>query len=471
MNIYKNPDFAGLNKSQKKVAYYASKNKNIFIEGVAGTGKTFLLKTLKKITNKNVELYATSGIASINLGGVTISSSYGLKLGTYEKSDREIISSLFKYSKKQIENTIVVIDEIGLLSTEQFRQIDVALRARGNSKEFLGGFQVILAGDFRQMPSISWGESLEESQYLNNFLNIELIENVRQKEDVPFFNILQKVRNEGITNEVKDFISKNHNPCIEQGITIVATRQLMDDLNGAVMPPKNQDIKIYNCDLSDENRLYDTVKLWAGMPVIICKTSYNGGYYNGDTGIVVSVNGNYDRVSVKLDRTGETVYVDFFEKEIKKEKFKMFYEYKKNEKKIISKRTLVINNSSYIDDWDLCRSDEDLYESVMDEYPDEVQNIFNDSLYYFPFRTGEKIRIINDVKKYNFMPILPANFLSIRRCQGLTLTKGILHESILNAEKYNSKDAVNIQYVALSRFEKTAQFNFKTKKEKLTIWV
>lgn len=471
MKTILHPEFAGLTKSQKKVAYYATKKQNIFIEGVAGTGKTFLLKSLEKLTGKNVELYATSGIASINLGGYTISSSNGLKLKTYEKTDKEIKDSLYKNSKEYLKNTIVVIDEIGLLSTEQFRQIDVALRARGNSKEFLGGFQVILAGDFRQMPSINWGESLENSDYINKFLKIELIENVRQKDDVPFFNILQKVRTEGITNEVKEFICKNHNPEINQGITIVATRQLMDELNSSVIPPDDAQTKIYECDLNDDDRLYDSVKLWVGMPVMICKTSYNRGYYNGDTGIIVSFDEDDNEILVKLDRTGQNVWIEFFETEISKEKFKILYEYKKNEPNIISKRTLLINNTSYIDDWDLCRSDEDKYDSLMETLPDDIQEIFNNNLYYWPFRTGEKIRIIIDKKKYNFMPILPANFLSIRRCQGLTLTKGILHESILYAEKYNSKDAINIQYVALSRFEKTNQFNFKTNKKKLEVWI
>jgi hypothetical protein len=75
-------------------------------------------------------------------------------------------------------------------------------------------------------------------------------------------------------------------------------------------------------------------------------------------------------------------------------------------------------------------------------------------------------KVLIKTNYYDYMPILPANYLSIRRCQGLTLTKGILHESILNADLYNSKDRVNIQYVALSRFEKINQVREKTKTKK-----
>lgn len=446
-----------LTKSQKKVAYYAAKNKNLFIEGVAGTGKTFLLKSLQKLTKKNVELYATSGIASINLGGYTISSHNGLKLKCYKKTDEEIKASFVKNSKKYVENTIIIIDEIGLLSTEQFRQIDIALRARGYSKKFLGGFQVILAGDFRQMPSIDWGETLENSNYLKSFLKIELVENVRQKNDVPFFNILQEVRTEGITNKVAAFICDNHNPNIKEGITIVATRQLMDELNNKISAPNNAETKIYKCNINDENRLYDKIKLWVGMPIIICRTSYQRGYFNGDTGRVVEFDEYDNEVLIKLDRTGYNVWVQFEKIEfIKKEKFRIEFFYGNDGK--IKQRRLIIKNESYMDNWEI---DEDLNENIILNFPKEVQNILNNYSYYKPEKKGEKYLIVEDKECYSLMPLLPAHFLSIRRCQGLTLTNGILHESILNAFKYNNKDAINIQYVALSRFEKISQLHME----------
>ena len=59
------------------------------------------------------------------------------------------------------------------------------------------------------MPHIGWGKNLKDSSMLDNFKIIELVENVRQKEDVPFLYILNKVRENGFTNEVINFIGKN----------------------------------------------------------------------------------------------------------------------------------------------------------------------------------------------------------------------------------------------------------------------
>lgn len=417
-----------LTKSQKFVCLKVKQQKNIFIQGVAGTGKTYLLKKIEEITGRPVMLFATSGLASVNLGGSTISSYNGLCLGMYDKTKEEI-KELNSY--KWYLNTIIVIDEVGFLSEEQFNQIDYALRCRGNRNEFCGGFQVILAGDFRQMPHIGWGKSLEKSEILNQFQKIELIENVRQSEDVPFFKILNKVRGNGFTNEVKNFICENQNTEINEGIQIVATRQLMDELNNKLTPPKDAVVYKYECDPFHTERLYDEIKLWEGMPVIITRNNNSKGYYNGDTGIITKIDENDKEVLVRLDRTSEEVWVSFQdEKYLSQEKKELFI-------------TSIFEN---------------YFET--DYYKCYNFNCLITNKEHLLLNKKNKVVLIK-TNYYDYMPILPANYLSIRRCQGLTLTKGILHESILNADLYNSKDRVNIQYVALSRFEKINQVHVK----------
>lgn len=448
-----------LTKSQKFVCLKVKQKKNIFIEGVAGTGKTFLLKNLEQLTGKKVRLYATSGLASVNLEGYTISSNNGLKLGLYDLS-KDQIKNLNDY-KWDIE-TIIVIDEVGFLSEEQFEQIDFALRCRGNRNEFCGGFQIILAGDFRQMPHIGWGKSLEKSSFMDKFYKIELIENVRQKEDAPFFNILNKVRKNGFTNEILNFIEKNHNPKINEGIQIVATRQLMDELNNNLKPPKDTDVYEYECDLKHSDRLYDKIKLWEGMPVIITRNNTREGYYNGDTGIIVRIDENDDEVLVKLDRNKEEVWVSFVEENYETNEIE-FFKFSKIEYKYVE---------YYDEDWGEWRKSRELFcffknkeGKIFDFNSFKIQKL----KLSIESKKFQKVEIC-EKKYYDYMPILPANYLSIRRCQGLTLSNGILHESILNADLHNSKDRVNIQYVALSRFEKINQVNvkgFEKNKEKI----
>lgn len=453
-----------LTKSQKFVLMNVKQGKNIFIQGVAGTGKTYLLKKLEELTGKTVRLYGTSGLASINLGGYTISSNNGLSLGLYDLDEKQI-KKLNSY-KWNYKHEIIVIDEVALLSEEQLKQIDFALRCRGERNKDFGGFQLVIAGDFKQMPHIGWGKNLKNSSMLNNFKVIELVENVRQAEDVPFFNILKDVRENGFSKEVINFIYQNHKKQKESGIQIVATRQLMDELNNSLKAPKGLDIHEYKCDLNHQDRAYDSIKLWEGMPVIITRNNNRKGYYNGDTGVIVDFDKNDKEVKVKLDRTGETVWVSFVEEEFKTKESINFEKFK-------IKTELV--DLGYWDDSAYDYEAEEGCEWV--EHFVETEVIYLDNIVCYP----SQLENINEIKagktktaykvvynEYEYMPLLPASYLSIRRCQGLTLSNGTLHESILNAELYNSKDSINIQYVALSRFEKISQVHIEGLDEEKT---
>jgi ATP-dependent DNA helicase PIF1 len=76
-----------LTPSQKRALLLILQGYNVFLSGFAGTGKTWLLKMLAQLTGSPVNLYATFGLAAINLGGVTVSSHAALKLGLYKDSD------------------------------------------------------------------------------------------------------------------------------------------------------------------------------------------------------------------------------------------------------------------------------------------------------------------------------------------------------------------------------------------------
>jgi hypothetical protein len=430
-----------LTRSQKTAYFHARSGKNVFISGVAGTGKTWLLKHLSELLGKPVELYATCGIAAINLGGVTVSSNSGLKLFGYEDDDETIKNRLGKGYLR--EGTVVVIDEIGFLSEEQFRLVDVALRGCGKSKELFGGYQVIIAGDFKQMPNIGWGISLEKGEYLKQFRVVELVENVRQREDAGFFTILNDtIRYVGVTPEVVHYLQKNHNPFVENATTLVATRSLMDRLNSKVETPR--DFEEFFCPVKDVDRPYETIKIWEGMPVIITKNNNRAGYCNGDTGVITSIESMYQddeenswdedsensatNVRVRLNRTGTEVWVIMASRSFSYVVEKIKIKTTKNSITVPTQCTYEMTDESFI--------------------------VYKNNVQIAEIKKGNGKHVIEILSKesYQYMPLLPAFYLSPRRVQGLTLTHGIIHESILYAHVYNSKDAVNIQYVAFSRF-------------------
>ena len=143
-------------------------HRNVFLTGEAGTGKTTFLKRVLNETEKNCVVVAPTGVASINAGGSTIHSMFGLPtrmfLPTMDYVDPNqaqnipMLQGHFKYPrvKRDIFNALelLIIDEISMVRCDLFDAIDESLRfSRRNQKPF-GGVQLLLIGDLFQLPPV-----------------------------------------------------------------------------------------------------------------------------------------------------------------------------------------------------------------------------------------------------------------------------------------------------------------------------
>ncbi|CAG8650730.1 3487_t:CDS:2, partial [Ambispora leptoticha] len=134
---------------------------NVFYTGSAGTGKSILLKKIinevKKLYGpENVAVTAPTGIAAINVGGMTIHSFSGI--GTGDDKAENLLKkikrrSLIRDRWKSIK--VLVIDEISMLDGILFDKLEyIAREIRRNQKPF-GDIQIIITGDFYQLPPVS----------------------------------------------------------------------------------------------------------------------------------------------------------------------------------------------------------------------------------------------------------------------------------------------------------------------------
>jgi ATP-dependent DNA helicase PIF1 len=152
--------------------------KNIFLTGSGGVGKSWHIHELIRLNKlkeyphrKSISLTATTGIAALNIGGMTIHKFAGL--GVYHsKSDLQKITSSEKWQdfKSRINHAdIVIIDEISMLRSDSFFLLNLIFQyAQGgvDSETYekvphplpFGGKQMIFTGDFLQLPPVvqSW---------------------------------------------------------------------------------------------------------------------------------------------------------------------------------------------------------------------------------------------------------------------------------------------------------------------------
>jgi ATP-dependent DNA helicase PIF1 len=191
--------------SQLKAIEAVKTGKNTFISGSGGVGKSFLLNhliTLLKDSGKNVLITASTGVAAVPLGGTTLNYSMGVGLGD------EPIPDLMKKLDKRIaivqtlrEIDAIFIDEISMVSSSYLDVCNEILKRVRNIRLPFGGVQVIVCGDFLQLPPPS-GEYCFKSKCWTELklTNIILTEVFRQK-DKEFVELLNRVRFADITEE------------------------------------------------------------------------------------------------------------------------------------------------------------------------------------------------------------------------------------------------------------------------------
>lgn len=235
--------------------------RNVFLTGKAGTGKTTFLNNFIRTTIKNSVVVAPTGIAAINAGGVTIHSMFGLPLTTFlpttdpvDRNEAINIPQLlphFKYRKEKLDLLraleILIIDEVSMLRADVLDMIDLALKTARRSALAFGGVQLLLIGDLYQLPPVVKPASEKllsafypspyffESKALKAtpFVTIELTTVFRQSDPV-FISLLNSIR-EGETNRI-DFqlLNTRYQPGFEpqdRYVYLVSHNYMADNIN------------------------------------------------------------------------------------------------------------------------------------------------------------------------------------------------------------------------------------------------
>ncbi len=239
-----NPEF------QRALELMEETDKNIFITGRAGTGKSTLLNYFYHHTGKNVVLLAPTGVAAVNIGGQTIHSFFQFKPNVTPASIKKKKGS--EKEKKSIYKklTTIVIDEVSMVRADLLDCVDKFLRLNGpDAKRPFGGVQMIFIGDLYQLPPVVTSAEREifRSHYKSPYffsakvmeeLDMEFVEleKVYRQKDDEFIRLLNVIRNKSVTDEDIALFNRRCDPSFEGSgkdfyISLTSTNDLADSIN------------------------------------------------------------------------------------------------------------------------------------------------------------------------------------------------------------------------------------------------
>lgn len=304
-------------------------NKNIFLTGKAGTGKTTFLHNLKLKSPKRMIVVAPTGVAAINAGGVTIHSFFQMPFGPIvpEHSTRTIhsnpniqagnrySSNLNKEKRKIIKSLdLLVIDEISMVRADLLDGVDAVLRRYRNRQKPFGGVQLLMIGDLHQLaPIIKPDEWQLLSPYYKSgfffesialreagYISIEL-KHIYRQNDANFISLLNKIRNNTLDNQSLQELNKRYSPGMAQNapkgyITLTTHNRQAAAINENKLEQLEAKAKKYTASVQGKFPEYsyptdENLVLKTGAQVMFVKndSSHEKLYFNGKIGTILKL--------------------------------------------------------------------------------------------------------------------------------------------------------------------------------------
>lgn len=313
-----------LRRKQIKAIKAVNEKRNIFLTGKAGTGKSHVVKAIKKYLGNKVVLTASTGVAATNIGGTTTHSF--LRLGRMTVHPEIIIKELRKYKKEafdSIKNTqVLLVDEISMFSSKELYFIDYVLRQVKSNELPFGGTQIILVGDLLQLPFVDRLDDrdvsgIPKAPIYNSDLwkSLKLtpifLDEVIRQDDLVFLDHLEKIRYGEYSSAFMNVVNNQY--CTESelkkldlnALTLVSSNREVDLINFQNYEKlkgtehtykwfikKGDEIAIRTCGTMD--RVEKELKLKVGSKIILnYNVSIETGLVNGTTGKIVEIKNGY----------------------------------------------------------------------------------------------------------------------------------------------------------------------------------
>ncbi|WP_296192412.1 MULTISPECIES: AAA family ATPase [unclassified Psychrobacter] len=301
---------------------------NVFLTGSAGSGKTYTLNQYidyLRARRVPVAVTASTGIAATHMNGTTIHSWSGIGIKD-ELSDRDLANlSRKQFLADRLKDTaVLIIDEISMLHAKQLNLVSQVLKyVRKNDKAF-GGIQVVVAGDFFQLPPIgSEGETnrekfafMSEAWLEAKFHICYLSEQHRQVSEaanggLDLDDILNQIRRQEVTFEAVAALEATFDQNVDIKRTRLYTHNLnVNKINDKELAALDGEMMRFEATSTGDSKLVETLKktvrtqddlvLKVGAKVMFIKNNSELGVSNGTMGELIGF------AAVKIDDSKDT---------------------------------------------------------------------------------------------------------------------------------------------------------------------
>ncbi len=328
----------------KELRALLENDKNVFLTGGAGVGKSFLLRAIiaqYENEGKKIAKLASTGMAASLIGGQTLHSFFNLGICSHsfelERAGKINIDKKLSKLLKQID--VIIIDEISMVSSGVMDMIRLRLLQSDSPA------QLLVSGDFLQLPPVIreaekrhfmmdnpdipinriYGFAFESEAWQRfDFVMYNLTE-AKRSSDEHFIDILDKIRHGVKDTEVIEYIHSLIRPMPQdmQNNTLLFGKNVsverhnakeLQALDGELYAFETR-VEKYEKSVKEneierflnDSRLPKVLELKIGAPVLFMRNSWN--YFNGEKGVVARINGEDDFIHV-MKENGQLVRVE-----------------------------------------------------------------------------------------------------------------------------------------------------------------
>lgn len=288
----------------------------VFVSGKAGTGKTTFIRYLREQLDRHLVVVAPTGVAALNIQGVTIHSFFRFPPRVVIDSDIKLVRDRRLYRKM----SLLVIDEASMVRSDIIDAIDKFLRKNRENPAPFGGVQLLLVGDLFQLPPVlnrREAEALQVMRYESPyFFSAKALEHrsmvsqdltkIYRQTDPDFVHLLDKIRHAEDLNTVLPLLNRRcgvENDLEQTIITLVCTNRVADHINDDYLDKLPLDSltfigEIYGKFAIEDEKLPSplNLSLKVGAQVMFTKNDDKKRWVNGTLGKVVGLNRDMLRV-------------------------------------------------------------------------------------------------------------------------------------------------------------------------------